>query len=143
MIADSDLLKQIEAYYDQCAEEGSSEYQIEESKRAMTKMNVILSNPDLIHRLAVDFLRHYERRVEEGSTVKGKAMIVCATREIGFAIYKEIIAMRPEWAEVRICDDGEELTKEEAEKIRQETRRTTEALMKKRESGPQAGRFVR
>ena len=34
-------------------------------------------------------------------------------------------------------------TKEEAEKIRQETRRTTEALMKKRESGPQAGRFVR
>lgn len=118
VIADSDLLKQIEAYYDQCAEEGSSEYQIEESKRAMTKMNVILSNPDLIHRLAVDFLQHYERRVEEGSTVKGKAMIVCATREIGFAIYKEIIAMRPEWAEVRICDDGEELTKEEAEKIK-------------------------
>ncbi len=118
VIADSDLLKQIEAYYDQCAEEGSSEYQIEESKRAMTKMNVILSNPDLIHRLAVDFLQHYERRVEEGSTVKGKAMIVCATREIGFAIYKEIIAMRPDWAEVRICDDGEELTKEEAEKIK-------------------------
>ena len=45
-------------------------------------------------------------------------MIVCATREIGFAIYKEIVAMRPEWAEVRICGDGEELTKEEAEKIK-------------------------
>jgi len=118
VIADSELLKQIEAYYDQCADEGSTEYQIEESKRAMTKMNVILSNPDLIHRLAVDFLQHYERRVEEGSTVKGKAMIVCATREIGFAIYKEIIAMRPEWAEVKICSDGEELTKEEAEKIK-------------------------
>ena len=118
VFADSELVKQIEAYYDQCAEEGSSEYQIEESKRAMTQMSILLNSPDLIHRLAVDFLQHYERRVEEGSTVKGKAMIVCATREIGFAIYKEIIAMRPEWAEVKICGDGEELTQEEAEKIK-------------------------
>ena len=118
VIADSELIKQIEAYYDQCAEAGSSEYQIEESKRAMTQMSILLNSPDLIHRLAVDFVQHYERRVEEGSTVKGKAMIVCATREIGFAIYKEIVAMRPEWAEVRICGDGEELTKEEAEKIK-------------------------
>ena len=118
VFADSELVKQIEAYYDQCAEEGSSEYQIEESKKAMTQMSILLNSPDLIHRLAVDFLQHYERRVEEGSTVKGKAMIVCATREIGFAIYKEIIAMRPEWAEVKICGDGEELTKEEAEKIK-------------------------
>ena len=118
VIADGELIKQIEAYYDQCAEEGSSEYQIEESKRAMTQMSILLNSPDLIHRLAVDFVQHYERRVEEGSTVKGKAMIVCATREIGFAIYKEIVAMRPEWAEVRICGDGEELTKEEAEKIK-------------------------
>ena len=118
VFADSELIKQIEAYYDQCAEEGSSEYQIEESKKAMTQMSILLNSPDLIHRLAVDFLQHYERRVEEGSTVKGKAMIVCATREIGFAIYKEIVAMRPEWAEVKICGDGEGLTKEEAEKIK-------------------------
>lgn len=116
VFADSELIKQIEAYYDKCAEEGSSEYQIEESKRAMTQMKVLLNSPDLIHRLAVDFLHHYERRVEEGSTVKGKAMIVCASREIAYAIYKEIVAMRPEWAEKKICGDGEELTKEEAEK---------------------------
>ncbi|MBR3827687.1 MAG: type I restriction endonuclease subunit R [Bacteroidales bacterium] len=118
VFADSELVKQIEAYYDKCAEEGSTDYQIEESKRAMTQMSVLLSSPDLIHRLAVDFVQHYERRVEEGSTVKGKAMIVCATREIGYAIYKEIIALRPEWAEKKICSDGEQLTKEEAEKIK-------------------------
>ena len=118
VFADSELVKQIEAYYDKCAEEGSTDYQIEESKRAMTQMSVLLSSPDLIHRLAVDFVQHYERRVEEGSTVKGKAMIVCATREIGYAIYKEIIALRPEWAEKKICSDGERLTKEEAEKIK-------------------------
>lgn len=118
VFADSELVKQIEAYYDKCAEEGSTDYQIEESKRAMTQVSVLLSSPDLIHRLAVDFVQHYERRVEEGSTVKGKAMIVCATREIGYAIYKEIIALRPEWAEKKICSDGERLTKEEAEKIK-------------------------
>ena len=118
VFADSELVKQIEAYYNKCAEEGSTDYQIEESKRAMTQMSVLLSSPDLIHRLAVDFVQHYERRVEEGSTVKGKAMIVCATREIGYAIYKEIIALRPEWAEKKICSDGEQLTKEEAEKIK-------------------------
>lgn len=118
VFADSELLEKIEAYYNKCAEEGSTEYQIEESKRAMTQMSIILSSPDLIHRLATDFLQHYERRVEEGSTVKGKAMIVCATREIGYAIYKEIIEMRPEWAEKKICSEGDELTKEEAEKIK-------------------------
>ena len=118
VFADSELIKKIEAYYDKCAEEGTSTYQIEESKKAMTQMSVLLNSPDLIHRLAVDFVQHYERRIEEGSTVKGKAMIVCATREIAFAIYKEIIAMRPEWAEIKICSDGEELTKEEAEKIK-------------------------
>ena len=118
VFADSELVKKIEAYYNKCAEEGSSEYQIEESKKAMTQMSVLLSTPDLIHRLADDFLQHYERRVEEGSTVKGKAMIVCATREIGYAIYKEIVKMRPDWAEKKICSDGEELTKEEAEKIK-------------------------
>ncbi|MBO7055391.1 MAG: type I restriction endonuclease subunit R [Bacteroidales bacterium] len=118
VFADSELIKQIEEYYDKCAEEGSSEYQIEESKKAMTQMSVLLNSPDLLHRLAVDFLQHYEKRVEEGSTVKGKAMIVCATREIAFAIYKEIVAMRPEWTDVKICSDDEELTKEEAEKIK-------------------------
>lgn len=118
VFADSSLIRQIEAYYDKCAEEGSSEYQIEESKKAMTQMSVLLNSPDLIHRLADDFVRHYERRVEEGSTVKGKAMIVCATREIGYAIYKEIVKMRPLWAEKKICDDGVELTKDEAEKIK-------------------------
>ena len=34
VFADSELIKQIEAYYDKCAEEGSTDYQIEESKRA-------------------------------------------------------------------------------------------------------------
>ena len=118
VIIDSEKVKQIEDYYNRCADEGSNEYQIEASKRAMTQMEQVLSNPDLIHRLATDFILHYEKRVEEGSTVEGKAMIVCASREIGYAIYKELIAMRPEWKDVRQCAEGEVLTPEEADKIK-------------------------
>lgn len=118
IIIDSEKVKEIEDYYNRCAEEGSNEYQIEASKKAMTQMEKVLSNPDLIRRLAADFVLHYERRVEEGTTVEGKAMIVCATREIGYAIYKEIVKLRPEWTEVRPCAEGELLTEQEKEKIR-------------------------
>ncbi len=118
VIVDSEKVKEIEAYYNRCAEEGSNEYQIDASKKAMTEMVQVLNNPDLIRRLATDFVLHYERRVEEGSTVEGKAMIVCASREIGYAIYREIMKMRPEWGEVRACADGEMLTPQEAERIK-------------------------
>ncbi len=118
VIVDSDKVKEIEDYYNRCAEEGSNEYQIEASKKAMTQMVQVLANPDLIKRLAADFVLHYERRCEEHSTVEGKAMIVCATREIGYAIYKEIIALRPQWTEVRNCAEGEQLTPSEKEKIK-------------------------
>ncbi len=118
VIVDSDKVKEIEDYYNRCAEEGSNEYQIEASKKAMTQMVQLLANPDLIKRLAADFVLHYERRCEEHSTVEGKAMIVCATREIGYAIYKEIIALRPQWTEVRNCAEGEQLTPSEKEKIK-------------------------
>lgn len=118
VVVDSDKVRQIEEYYSRCADEGSSEYQIDESKRAMSQMNVLLSSPDLIRRLCGDMVTHYERRIEEGSTVEGKAMIVCPSREIGYLIYKELVRLRPEWAEVRTCAEGALLTKEEQDKIR-------------------------
>lgn len=118
VIIDSEKVKEIEEYYNRCADEGSNEYQIEASKKAMTQMEQVLANPDLIHRLASDFILHYERRIEEGTTVEGKAMIVCATREIGYAIYRELVAMRPEWKEVHQCAEGEMLTPEEKDKIK-------------------------
>ncbi|MBD2814669.1 hypothetical protein ID850_07810 [Xenorhabdus sp. Flor] len=37
----------------------------------------------------------YEKRVAEGSTIKGKAMFVCANREIAWEFYKQLKAIRP------------------------------------------------
>ena len=37
-------------------------------------MNAIIGDPDRLKAVAVDFITHYEKRVSEGATVKGKAM---------------------------------------------------------------------
>ena len=110
-------LQKIEEYYNQCAEEGANEHQIEESKRAAANMNVILGDPDRLKSLAEDFIGHYETRVKEGSTIKGKAMIVCSSRPIAYRLYKNIIELRPEWAEIRICEEGAELTDKDRKEI--------------------------
>ena len=52
VLLDNSKLKEIEAYYQRCADEGASDYQIEESKKASAQMNAILGDPDrlsLIH----------------------------------------------------------------------------------------------
>ena len=117
VILDSEKAKEIEQYYSKCATEGANEHQIEESKKAMTRMNVILNDPQLIHNIAADFVAHYEKRVSEGSSVRGKAMIVCSTRQIAYSLYRAILQLRPEWEEVKACSEGEELTEKEREKI--------------------------
>ncbi len=97
VLLDNKKLQEIEKYYAQCAEEGANEYQIEESKKAVTKMERILGDADRLQAVAEDFIAHYEKRVEEGSTVEGKAMFVCSNRTIAFSLYKKIALLRPEW----------------------------------------------
>ena len=118
VLLDNTKLKEVEAYYAQCAEDGSSTYAIESSKKANLRMTSILGDPDRLKVLAADFVDHYEARVSEGATVAGKAMFVCSKREIAYDFYKEVIALRPGWAEVKACADGETLTEQEKKKIK-------------------------
>ena len=118
VMIDSEKVKEIERYYQQAKQEGASDYQIEESKKQMTRIDVILNDPDLLANIALDIVEHYERRVEEGSTVLGKAMIVCSCRTIAWNLYQAIIKIRPEWAEVKECMDGETLTEKERKEIK-------------------------
>ena len=118
VLLDNSILQEIEAYYNQCADDGASEYAIEESKKATAQMNTILGDPDRIKALAADFVQHYERRILEGATVKGKAMFVCSSRPIAYEFYKEVIALRPEWAEVQVAEAGAELTDKERKEIK-------------------------
>ena len=85
---------------------------------ASAQMNAILGDPDRIKALATDFIQHYERRLEEGSTVKGKAMFVCSKREIACALWRELIALRPQWNEVLACEAGVSLSAQEQKAIK-------------------------
>ncbi len=111
-------LEKIEQYYAEVAEQATNEYQIEKSKQATATMNAILGDPDRLQALAEDFIKHYEKRVSEGATVKAKAMFVCSSRAIGYDFYKNVIALKPEWAEIRVAEEGVELTEKEKREIK-------------------------
>jgi type I restriction enzyme R subunit len=118
VLLNNSKLQEIEEYYGQCVEEGTNEYQIEESKKATANMNAIIGDPDRIKAVAEDFVNHYSKRVSEGSTLKGKAMFVCSSREIAYNLYQEILKIKPEWNEVKTCEDGADLTAKEQREIK-------------------------
>ena len=115
---DQAKVQEIEDYYAQCEIEGSNEYQIEESKKAVAHLDVILGDPDRLRSVAEDFIQHYETRVAEGASVAGKAMFVCSNRNIAYSFYKLLIEMRPEWAEKRVCPDGVELSEKDKKELK-------------------------
>lgn len=118
VMIDSAQVKEIENFYKQCKQEGANDYQIEESKKTMTRIDVILNDPDLLAKIAQDIVAHYEKRVEEGSSVLGKAMIVCSSRSIAWNLYQAIVRLRPEWTEIKECIEGETLSEKEREEIK-------------------------
>jgi len=118
VLLDNSKLKKIEDYYQQCAEDGANEYQIDESKKANAHMDSILGDPDRIKALAKDFVTHYDKRIEEGSTQKGKAMFVSSSRPIAYAFYKEVVTLRPEWAKIKASKDDSKLSEKEQKEIK-------------------------
>lgn len=118
VLLNNSKLKEIEEYYTKCAEIGSNENQIEQSKKEMAQMYAIIGDPDRLKEVASDFVNHYENRISEGATVKGKAMFVCSTREIAYELYKNILKLRPEWNEIRAAEEGAELTDKDQKELK-------------------------
>jgi type I restriction enzyme R subunit len=118
VLLDSNQLDEVEKYYKECEDAGTNEYQIEKSKKTMASMSTILGDPDRIRAIAEDFVEHYEKRIEEGTTQKGKAMFVSSSREIAYQFYKKLIELRPEWDEVKVCEDGATLTEGDKKKVK-------------------------
>ncbi|MBD0410931.1 type I restriction endonuclease subunit R [Pseudoalteromonas distincta] len=118
VLLDGKQLDQVEKYYKECEDAGTNEYQIDKSKKAMASMSTILGDPDRIEAIAKDFVEHYETRVEEGTTQKGKAMFVCSSREIAYQFYKDLIELRPEWDEIKVCEEGSTLSESDKKKVK-------------------------
>ena len=114
----SEKTAEIDAFYQKCAEAGSSPEQIEESKRAMSRLSVILGDPERLRRVAADIVHHYEDLCALKPKVVQKAMIVCSTREIAYELLQDILALRPAWGEPRRAEDEAALTPEELQPLK-------------------------
>lgn len=117
VFTNTEQIQQIEAYYRLCADEGASEEEIKKSKAAMSRINVILSDPDRLKRLAVDILNHYDTMCEDTPDLVQKAMIVCSERTIAYKLYTIIKELRPAWCKLRKAMNENALSAEELEKL--------------------------
>ncbi|WP_330304187.1 MULTISPECIES: type I restriction endonuclease subunit R [unclassified Streptomyces] len=75
-------------------------------EQAVATMNALYGAPARIRDLTRDLVEHWEARrtrmqpfvgVSESGGAPGKAMIVCATRDICAQVYDELRTLRPEW----------------------------------------------
>lgn len=117
VILSDEQAKEIQKYYNKCAEQGSNPEQIEESQKAMSRMSQILGHPDRLKKLAKDMVEHYESLCSEKPAIVQKAMIVCIDRPTAFKLLKEILAIRPEWGEARKAENEGILSQEKLDKL--------------------------
>ena len=66
----------------------------QKAKAKWTTLESIVGSNRRIRNLANDIVNHFEQRQK---VFEGKAMIVAMSRRIAAELYKEIIALRPEW----------------------------------------------
>ena len=82
VLLNQEKVKEIEAYYASCAEEGSTKEDIAKSMKAMSSLEEILGQSDRLDKLCVDIHNHYVSAVEKEPNRVQKAMIVCSNRKI-------------------------------------------------------------
>lgn len=114
---ESEKVKEIDAYYKQCADEGATDDDVAASKKAMSAMEMILGDDERLDRLAKDIIEHYTNACENKSDVVQKAMIVCSKRKIAYRLLQKFRAQKPEWFEEKKSPDDSKLTAEELNEL--------------------------
>ncbi|MBA9002818.1 type I restriction endonuclease subunit R [Thermomonospora cellulosilytica] len=82
------------------ATEGLDDAERRRVESASVTLNAVYGAPARLEKLAADIVEHWGKRSEamkEFIGVPGKGMIVCSTREICAALYRRIIAIKPDW----------------------------------------------
>ncbi len=118
VLLDQEKVRQIEAYYKRCADDGATEEDIEASKKAMSSMEVILGEPSRLERLAVDIHDHYVAACANDPDRVQKAMIVCSRRDIAYDLLLKFKEKYPEWFEEKKVPDGVKATEEELRELK-------------------------
>jgi type I restriction enzyme R subunit len=79
---------------------GLDDLERERIERSVAVVNAVYGAPARLRALAADLVEHWERRRDAMRPFidgPGKALIVCATREICANLYAAIVALRPDW----------------------------------------------
>ena len=114
---DTAKVKAIDDYYNQCAEEGATEEDIESSKKAMSAMEIILGDDERLERLAKDIAEHYTQSCSNKADIPQKAMIVCSKRSIAYKLLKKFEALYPDWFILCKSPDDTQLSEEALRKL--------------------------
>ncbi|MBS1667607.1 MAG: type I restriction endonuclease subunit R [Bacteroidetes bacterium] len=80
--------------FEESLEEDKDVSEQQKAKAKWTTLESIVGNAHRIQNLAKDIVNHFEERQK---IFEGKAMIVAMSRRIAADLYKQIIALRPEW----------------------------------------------
>jgi type I restriction enzyme R subunit len=86
--------KQLIEEFDKDLEQDEEITERQKAKAKWTKLEAIVGHQDRVKNVALDIVNHFEKRQ---SVFEGKAMIVAMSRRIAADLYKEIIALRPDW----------------------------------------------
>jgi type I restriction enzyme, R subunit len=76
------------------ATEGEELEAKEKLKSKWAQLEALVGTDTRLRRVARDLLAHFEERLD---TLQGKGMVVCMSRRICVQLYREIVALRPEW----------------------------------------------
>jgi type I restriction enzyme R subunit len=84
---------QIDAEIEELTEDEALSEQ-ERLKRKWSTVEALVGAEKRLKMVAADLVQHFEDRV---AAMDGKAMVVCMSRRICVELYKQIIALKPEW----------------------------------------------
>ena len=118
VVLEDDQLALINKYYNKCTTDGANEEQVEESKRAMSKLSAVLGHKDVVAKIAKDMVEHYENMCSEKPKIVQKAMIVCADRVLAYKILTAMTVLRPNWGTYIKSENESELTKQELDALK-------------------------
>ena len=119
VLLNQEKVKEIEAYYARCAEEGSTKEDIANSKKAMSSLEVLLGEPERLDKLAVDIHDHYVASVANDPNRIQKAMIVSSNRKIAYNLLLKFKEHYPEWFIERKTPEDIEATPEELKELKE------------------------
>ncbi len=91
-----ELKPQIDTEYEEITEYQELS-QKEKLKNKWARLEAIVGTEQRIKQIALDVVTHFEKRDQAQEYEGGKAMFVAMSRRIAVDLYREIVALRPDW----------------------------------------------